>query len=156
MQMHGCAAVWEQAAAAEQQQQEIARSAATVRVLGRALREELAAEEAGGEEPVPPWYTRWWAAVALATAAIATFITWAIDTASRLLPARPGRRVRDQLCHTQDASNSLYGLQRPEHLADSRQQRMLRRTLRGLQQRVPCYLQRRMCGLAASVARRVC
>lgn len=85
MQMHGCAAVWEQAAAAEQQQQEIARSAATVRVLGRALREELAAEEAGGEEPVPPWYTRWWAAVALATAAIATFITWAIDTAGRLL-----------------------------------------------------------------------
>ena len=57
MQMHGCAAVWEQAAAAEQQQQEIARSAATVRVLGRALREELVAEEAGGEEPAPPWYT---------------------------------------------------------------------------------------------------
>jgi hypothetical protein len=85
MQMHGCAAVWEQAAAAEQQQQEIAWSAAMVRVLGRALREELAAEEAGGEEPVPPWYTRWWAAVALATAAIATFITWAIDTVGRLL-----------------------------------------------------------------------
>ena len=85
MQMHGCAAVWEQAAAAEQQQQEIARSAATVRVLGRALREELAAEEAGGEEPAPPWYTRWWAAVALATASIAAFITWAIDTVDRLL-----------------------------------------------------------------------
>ena len=85
MQMHGCAAVWEQAAAAEQQQQEIAWSAATVRVLGRALREELAAEEAGGEEPAPPWYTRWWAAVALATTTIATFITWAIDTVGRLL-----------------------------------------------------------------------